>query len=89
MTTPRISLAPCRACGASPDSPSLDQPHTCSCGWRFPRGLQLVTGGMDTVLLACGQCGAWHSLTTSERGGWALAAPLREQTPALDTPEEG
>ncbi len=57
----------------------------CSCGWSLPKGLQLLTGGLEHVLIACGACGQWWKLTTSVRGGWKLGYDVE---PAM-APGEG
>jgi hypothetical protein len=49
----------------------------CDCGWPLPRGLQLLTGGMDHVIIACGDCGRWWQIITSVNGGWSLASSER------------
>lgn len=54
------------------NSDAADKPHCCHCGWIFPKALQLGCGGMDRVLVSCGVCGLWWSVTTSITGGWWL-----------------
>lgn len=42
----------------------------CDCGWKLPTGVQLLIGGLDRVLVSCGECGCWWQLETSIKGGW-------------------
>jgi hypothetical protein len=56
----------------------------CTCGWPLPKGLQLLTGGMDRVLLACGQCGSWWLVELSPRGGWSREESEKGASPATN-----